>query len=156
MGLEYSVLVGGFVITFSLLVFSSLSLYLMVVSEISKVPIIEVYAEASVDRAINVSRIMIVIYHSRGDPTEVKTLVLETDHGYLTVAFPPPGGDTLEIITLGLKDNKVILPGSTSYLFAQIIGVPFTEGTQYKGLIFHSKGIIDFSFAVLAHLNQTT
>jgi hypothetical protein len=134
MGVEYAVLAIMTSIALIIIVTSSLFLYLHMISESSKIPVLE---GSVVTREYNESlELILTMRHLRGESSELKQIDITTDQGM--VQLVPPFlelNNSIKVKTLGLLNNKIILPGSTSRVIVIMPRSYFSTGKEYGILI---------------------
>lgn len=135
--MEYPVLAILASILFVSVVFSSLYLYLYVVSEVSRIPVVSGFAE--VELVDGTWRISVAVRHERGEPVSLQKVVLVTEGG--TTTIEDPTGVELR----GFR-GTTLLPGSVG-----VVGVslPYDElacGKTYSGMLVFDKGTLVFAY----------
>jgi len=126
-------------------------LYLHVVDQVNRAPVLGVYADAQIDPASRTITLRINIKHERGRPVEIVQALLYGEQ-QLVVMF---GNDTCYVIgvneaacnVLGLK-GKALLPGGTGVVE---VGLPmgsgyFVENKTYQGVVVFSEGSYPIAF----------
>jgi hypothetical protein len=104
------------------------------ISESSKIPVLE---GSVVTREYNESlELILTMRHLRGESSELKQIDITTDQGM--VQLVPPFlelNNSIKVKTLGLLNNKIILPGSTSRVIVIMPRSYFSTGKEYGILI---------------------
>jgi hypothetical protein len=134
--LEYPILAILASILFVTVVFSSLYLYLYVVSEVSRIPVVGGFAEVGL--ADSTWEISVTVRHERGEPVSLQRVVLVTEGG--TVERSPT-----EVELRGFS-GTTLLPGSVGVVR---ISLPYTElvhGKMYSGILIFDKGTLVFTY----------
>jgi hypothetical protein len=134
MGVEYAVLAIMTSIALIIIITSSLFLYLHMISESSKIPVLE--GSVATRKHNETLKLILTIRHLRGESLELKQIDITTDQGIMRLV--PPFfelNNSIEVKTLGLLNNKIILPGSTSRVTIIMPRSYFSTGKEYGILI---------------------
>ncbi|MEM3763097.1 MAG: hypothetical protein QW721_01660 [Desulfurococcaceae archaeon] len=156
MAVEYPILAFIASLMFAVVILSTLFVYVYIVSEINRVPVISGIADARVifENAV----VEVKIMHERGEPVVLQRIVLYTELGAITCTVSPRSCTTpveglvvtLKLVNIG--EDGLVYPGSTSYVVAEITGenVPhlFFSGKSYDAVLFFDKGLIVLKYAL--------
>jgi len=143
MAIEYPVLAMIAALMFVAIIFSTLYLYIYIVNEINKVPVVSGTAEAYA--ILNTVRIIIKVSHERGEPVQLQKIVMYINNE--SYAYTP---QQLKLIGF---ENNTLSPGSTAYITTNITTTKTVETGQ--AIIHFDKGILTLKFTVY-NLTQTT
>lgn len=113
--------------------------YLHIIDQAIKVPVLGVYAEAYIDPQ-GVVTLTITIRHERGRPVELKRVELISEEGLITVDLNGEGNITL----VGCIGRLIPLGGVCKLRLALHSG--FLENVTYKGVVFLSEGMYPIAF----------
>ncbi|MEM4661885.1 MAG: hypothetical protein QXQ73_04330 [Desulfurococcaceae archaeon] len=155
-GLEYPVLVTIASVAFLVVISASLFLYLHVISELRKVPVlnggVEVYSVAY--NSTQWMRLVITVSNERGEPVELVQMRIYAEGETLVVnssstAVINSRGEVVQSATIyGLVNGKVLLSGATAHVIVDIPRAYFTTGKTYQALLLFDKGTLVLSFDV--------
>ncbi|MFZ8783628.1 MAG: hypothetical protein ACO2OR_06570 [Desulfurococcaceae archaeon] len=153
MAVEYPVLAILASIFFIAIVFSSLYLYLYIVSEVNRIPVVGGYAVVEVVKKTNSSwnvtvwRVNVTVRHERGEVVVLQRLVLVTEKGTITIdSFPYSSGEVVVNLRGGLSD-RALLPGSTGQVVVELPQEEYLVSNKtYAGWVEFDKGTLLFSF----------
>lgn len=140
MGLEFPVLTILLSVVFLVVVLSTLLLHLHVVSEASRLPVVNVEARAFCTNNSTV-RLVVVLRHARGDPVKVLYVNVTTEKG-LVDPWREPG---TRVMVLGLHSGK-LQTGSTGYIIMDFSSEYFSSAKWYNVLIVLDTGTLIANF----------
>ncbi|MCC6025193.1 MAG: hypothetical protein LM555_02710 [Desulfurococcaceae archaeon] len=144
MAVEYPVLAILASIFFIAIVFSSLYLYLYIVSEVNRIPIVGGYAV--VEKTSSGWRVNVTVRHERGEVVVLQRLVLVTEEGTITIdSFPYSSGGVVVNLRGGFS-NRALLPGSTGQVVVELPQYYLVSNKTYTGWVEFDKGTLLFSF----------
>jgi len=132
--LEYPVLAIIASILFISIVFSSLYLYLYIVSEVNRIPVVSGYATVGLSNSNWV--INITVRLERGEPVEFQKAMLTTEEGAKEVT---------EAKLYGFRD-RVLLPGGVGLIRIELQGSELTYNKTYSGLVVFDKGTLVITY----------
>jgi len=142
---EYPVLAILASIFFIAIVFSSLYLYLYIVGEVNRIPIVGGYAVVE-DLTSNGWRVNVTLRHERGEVVVLQRLVLVTENGTITVDSFPYNSSGVVVNLQGGISNRVLLPGSTGQVVIVLEQIYLVSNKTYTGRVEFDKGTLIFSF----------
>lgn len=158
MGVEYPFLAVVASIALFAVVFSTLFLYLHVVAELSRVPVVSGVVNAYTESGY--VKVVLVIRHERGEVVELVRVSMYIN-GEVLVFEPPEFGvksgaglalGDVRAESYGLENRKTLLPGSTAYL---VVSIPIDyfqsqvgEGGMYHVVLLFDKGTLVLSFTL--------
>jgi len=144
MAVEYPVLAILASIFFIAIVFSSLYLYLYIVSEVNRIPIVSGYAQIE-DLANNGWRINITLRHERGEVVILQKIQLGTERGTITIdKFPYSDGNIIVKLS-GFRD-KALMPGSIGLIIIELPQDYLEYNKTYSGIAVFDKGTLVFTY----------
>jgi hypothetical protein len=142
---EYPVLAILASIFFIAIVFSSLYLYLYIVGEVNRIPIVGGYAVVE-DLTSNGWRVNVTLRHERGEVVVLQRLVLVTEKGTIIVDSFPYNSNGVVVSLQGGISNRVLLPGSTGQVVIVLEQKYLVSNKTYTGRVEFDKGTLIFSF----------
>ncbi len=146
MAVEYPVLAILASIFFIAIVFSSLYLYLYIVGEVNRIPIVGGYAVVE-DLTSNGWRVNVTLRHERGEVVVLQRLVLVTEKGTITVdSFPYNSSKEVIVRLQGGISNSTLLPGSTGQVVIELSQDYLVKNKTYTGRVEFDKGALIFTF----------
>lgn len=156
MGVEYPFLAVVASIALFAVVFSTLFLYLHVVAELSKIPVVSGVANAYMEAGY--VKLVLIIRHERGEAVELIRVNIYVGGEVLVVEPPEFSVKSSTGLALrdaraepyGLENRKTLLPGSTAYLVVSIPAdyfQPRVDGVYHVVLLF-DKGTLVLSFTL--------
>ena len=143
--MEYPVLAILASIFFIAIVFSSLYLYLYIVGEVNRIPIVGGYAVVE-DLTSNGWRVNVTLRHERGEVVVLQRLVLVTEKGTIIVDSFPYSSNGVVVSLQGGISNRVLLPGSTGQVVIELSQDYLVNNKTYTGRVEFDKGTLIFSF----------
>lgn len=148
MGIEYPILALISCIVFALMVFSFLSLYLHIVEQIDRIPDIDIDLEVYQENFY--SLITVIIKHKGGEEITLRYFMINTDKGVIKVDLEDGLNTHEKIIVrlIGFKDNKIILPGSTTRIILKIPSDYFYSKGKYSYIMVFDKTTMSSSFNI--------
>ncbi|MEM1646272.1 MAG: hypothetical protein QXL96_10525 [Ignisphaera sp.] len=146
MGVEYIILAAVACIAFSLTVFGFLSLFLYIVEQTSRIPIISM--DLSVYKERNIVLIAVIVKHKGGEVTTLRYLIITTDKGIIEIDLEDKLNNLEDIVIefTGFKDGKTLLPGSTARIILRIPINYFYSSGEYHCTIVFDKTSVTSSF----------
>jgi hypothetical protein len=138
--IEYPVLAILASIFFMTIVFSSLYLYLYIVSEVNRIPVVSGYAQLE-DIVGDGWRINITIRHERGEIVNLKRIQLVTESGVITIESFPYSSNNITVKLIGFRDTT-LMPGSVGLIVIELLQNYFEYNKTYSGLIVFDKGTL--------------
>jgi hypothetical protein len=138
--IEYPVLAILASIFFMTIVFSSLYLYLYIVSEVNRIPVVSGYAQLE-DIVGDGWRINITIRHERGEIVNLKRIQLVTESGVITIESFPYSSNNITVKLIGFR-YTTLMPGSVGLIVIQLSQNYFEYNKTYSGLIVFDKGTL--------------
>jgi hypothetical protein len=142
---EYPVLAILASIFFIAIVFSSLYLYLYIVGEVNRIPIVGGYAVVE-NLASNGWRVNVTLRHERGEVVVLQRLVLVTENGTITIDSFPYSSKGVVVNLQGGISNRALLPGSTGQVEIVLEKIYLVSNKTYTGLVEFDKGTLIFTF----------
>jgi len=143
---EYPVLAILASIFFIAIVFSSLYLYLYIVGEVNRIPIVSGYAVVE-DLGSNGWRVNVTLRHERGEVVVLQRLVLVTENGTITVDSFPYSSNGVVVKLQGGISNRALLPGSTGQVEIVLEQKYYLISNKtYTGRVEFDKGTLIFTF----------
>jgi hypothetical protein len=142
---EYPVLAILASIFFIAIVFSSLYLYLYIVGEVNRIPIVGGYAVVE-NLASNGWRVNVTLRHERGEVVVLQRLVLVTENGTITIDSFPYSSNGVVVNLQGGISNRALLPGSTGQVVIELPQHYLANNKTYTGRVEFDKGTLIFSF----------
>jgi len=143
--LEYPVLAILASILFVTIVFSSLYLYLYVVSEINRLPVVGGYAQVEITS--DMYRVNITVRHERGEVVSLEKLVLVTEKGTITIEDFTSSSE-VEVELRGFRDTT-LLPGSVGLIVVKLPLDYLALNKTYSGLLVFDKGTLVVTYTTL-------
>ena len=144
--MEYPVLAILASIFFIAIVFSSLYLYLYIVGEVNRIPIVSGYAVVE-DLGSNGWRVNVTLRHERGEVVVLQRLVLVTENGTITVDSFPYSSNGVVVNLQGGISNRALLPGSTGQVEIVLEQKYYLISNKtYTGRVEFDKGTLIFTF----------
>ncbi|MEM4487744.1 MAG: hypothetical protein QXK88_02945 [Desulfurococcaceae archaeon] len=140
MGISYPYLAILSTIAFIVVVTSVTFLYLYIIDQANKTPVLGVYAEAYLDSQDHIN-LVITIRHERGRAVELKKVVLNSENGTLTLT-DFRGNENISLI--GCADG--LIPTGGVCRLRLIFHEGFMENTTYKGVVFLTEGTYPIAF----------
>lgn len=144
LGLEYPVLTMIACIAFITIILSSLFLFLHISIYLNRTPVLE--GSAVVIEKSNYTKILVTIKHLRGDPLDLKFIDILTDVGIERIYFPwsitNSSINLISVETIGIIDNHIVLPGSTSRIAINLPGSYFASKEEYGLIIVFDKSML--------------
>lgn len=154
MGVEYPVLAFIAGLMFVIIVFSSLFLYLYILGELYRIPVVSGSGDIRV--LFNSAVVQIKVIHERGEPVKLERISITTDMGIIICIFPESTCNTVDTLPvntslLGFVNGNVLLPGSMGLIIVNVTGAypPFTGDKVYTAVLHFDKGILIASLAIV-------
>jgi len=134
MALEYPVLAILASILFITIVFNSLYLYLYIVSEVNRIPVVGGYAEVGLTNGYWV--INVTVRHERGDPIDFNVVMLTTEEGIM---------EKRDVVLYGFR-GKTLMPGSVGLIVVKLPQNYLVYNKTYSGLVVFDEGTFTFTY----------
>jgi len=147
-GVEHPYLAILATIAFMGVVISSIFLYVYVVDQVNKSPVLGVYAEAYTAND-SVAEVLIKIRHERGNPVEIQQIIVYAGKNTITISGSEIGSNP----SIGVEgcNGNVVIPGSICVIKFNV-SLP-SLNAMYQGLVFLSEGTYPIAFIPI---NKTT
>lgn len=153
MGIEYPVLAFIASLVFITMVFTALFVYIYVMGNISRIPVVTGYGDIRV--LFNTSTVQVRLIHQRGEPVTLEQILLNTDIGQITCRLPGPdcrlpSGVAMNITLVGFIGTTVP-PGSSPAIYINIVSDRslFTNTSRtYSMLLLFDKGTLHIELTI--------
>lgn len=142
MGISHPYLAILSAIAFIIVVTSISLLYLYIIDQANKTPILGVYAEAFVDPLTGEVTVSITIRHERGKPVEITRIQLFNETSAVVI---DNFTNSEHVMLLGCI-NTLIPPGGTCRVSLRFPREIFEENKTYRGVVFFSEGTYPVAF----------
>jgi len=144
MAVEYPVLAILASIFFVAVVFSSLYLYLYIVSEVNRVPVVSGYAEVEI-LVGGLWRVNVTLRHERGEPIVLERTELVTEGGIVKIEVFPYNDGAVSVKIRGFRDGA-LMPGSVGLIIIEFRQDYLAYNKTYSGLVVFDKGTLTFTY----------
>jgi hypothetical protein len=114
-------------------------IYLYIIDQANRIPVLGVYADSYIDSDTNETVILIVVRHERGRLVEIQRILLFNDSSTIII------DDFDELTMHGCRNREIPAGGKCTIILRFPLGV-FYENKTYQGIVYLNEGIYPIAF----------